>query len=153
MFRMRIKGFKKGKVMAVKTEYIELNTKGKTDIVNITDMVKDLLIKTKLKSGIVTVSVIGSTGGLTTIEYEPALVDDIKNFFEKIIPSNISYNHDETWGDANGHSHLRASLLGPSITVPFKETNLILGTWQQIIFLDFDNRPRSRKIVLQFIGE
>jgi len=139
--------------MAVKTEYIELNTKGKTDIVNITDMVKDLLIKTKLKSGIVTVSVIGSTGGLTTIEYEPALVDDIKNFFEKIIPSNISYNHDETWGDANGHSHLRASLLGPSITVPFKETNLILGTWQQIIFLDFDNRPRSRKIVLQFIGE
>ena len=153
MFRMRIKDFKKGKVMAVKTEYIELNTKGKTDIVNITDMVKDLLIKTKIESGIVTVSVIGSTGGLTTIEYEPALVADIKDFFEKIIPSDISYNHDKTWGDANGYSHLRASLLGPSLTLPFKDSSLILGTWQQIIFLDFDNRPRKRKIALQFIGE
>ncbi|NQT95221.1 MAG: YjbQ family protein [Candidatus Omnitrophica bacterium] len=139
--------------MAVVTEHININTKGKADIIDITDKVRSKLTRTKLKDGTVTIFVIGSTGGLTTIEYEPALVSDIKGLFDKLIPSNIQYAHDATWGDANGHSHLRASLLGPSLTVPFSGNELTLGTWQQIIFIDFDNRSRSRKVVLQFIGE
>ncbi|MFC1807610.1 secondary thiamine-phosphate synthase enzyme YjbQ [Candidatus Omnitrophota bacterium] len=139
--------------MGVVSEKIGLSTKGRGDIIDITSRVKDLLIKTKLKSGVVTVFVIGSTGALTTIEYESALVSDIGELFEKIIPSNVSYEHDRTWGDANGYSHLRASLLGPSITVPFINKKLTLGTWQQIIFIDFDNRPRERSLILQFIGE
>lgn len=139
--------------MTVSTAYIELNTKGKTDIVDLTSQVSDNLNKTKISCGTVTVFVIGSTGAVTTIEYEPALVSDIKKFFEKIIPSSESYEHDATWGDANGHSHLRASLLGPSLTIPFSGNKLCLGTWQQVIFIDFDNRPRKRKILLQFIGK
>jgi len=139
--------------MTVFTAYIELNTKGKTDIVDLTSQVSDNLNKTKISCGTVTVFVIGSTGAVTTIEYEPALVSDIKKFFEKIIPSSEGYAHDATWGDANGHSHLRASLLGPSLTIPFSDNKLCLGTWQQVIFIDFDNRPRKRKILLQFIGK
>jgi len=139
--------------MTVSTAYIELNTKGKTDIVDLTSQVSDNLNKTKISCGTVTVFVIGSTGAVTTTEYEPALVSDIKKFFEKIIPSSESYAHDTTWGDANGYSHLRASLLGPSLTIPFSDNKLCLGTWQQVIFIDFDNRPRKRKILLQFIGK
>jgi len=139
--------------MSVSSAYLELKTKGRTDIINITDKVAQKLKNSKLKDGTVTIFVIGSTGGLTTIEYEPALTSDITKLFEKIIPSDIPYEHDATWGDANGHSHLRASLLGPSLTVPFSKGTLILGTWQQIIFLDFDNRPRNRRISLQFVGE
>jgi len=139
--------------MTVSTAYIELNTKGKTDIVDITPQVNDIFKKKKISCGTVTVFVIGSTGAVTTIEYEPALESDIKKFFEKIIPSSERYEHDATWGDANGHSHLRASLLGPSLTVPFNDNQMSLGTWQQIIFIDFDNRPRKRKLLLQFIGK
>jgi secondary thiamine-phosphate synthase enzyme len=139
--------------MSVQTRYLRLNTQGKTDIIDITAKVQHELSGLDISKGTVTVFVIGSTGGITTVEYEPALVADMKEFFESIISSKKEYEHDKTWGDANGYSHLRASLLGPSLAVPFKDKKLILGTWQQVIFIDFDNRPRSRNIVLQFIGE
>ncbi len=138
--------------MSVITEYLEFSTKGNTDIIDITSDINDVLSALSIKNGIVTISVIGSTGAITTCEYEPGLVKDIKVLFDKYIPRG-SYNHDQTWGDGNGHSHLRASLLGPSLTIPFSKNYLILGTWQQIIFIDFDNRSRRRKIVLQFLGE
>jgi secondary thiamine-phosphate synthase enzyme len=137
--------------MIVVTEYLHLSTKGNTDIVDITQDVQQKLSESKLMKGTVTVSVIGSTGSLTTCEYEPGLVQDLKDFFQKIIPSG-HYCHDQAWGDGNGHAHLRASLLGPSLTIPFCDARLVLGTWQQIIFLDFDNRARQRKIVLQLMG-
>ena len=96
---------------------------------------------------------IGSTGGITTIEYEPGLIDDLPKFFEKIIPSGVRYSHDDTWGDRNGHSHLRSSLLKTSLSVPVINGEITLGTWQQIIFLDFDNRARTRRIIIQIMGE
>jgi len=139
--------------MRVSTAYIELSTKGKTDIIDLTSQVNDSLEKTKISCGTVTVFVTGSTAALTTMEYEPALESDTKSFFEKIIPEARQYAHDATWGDANGYSHLRASLLGPSLTIPFNDGKLCLGTWQQIVFIDFDNRPRKRRLLLQFIGK
>ena len=138
--------------MAVMTEYLEFPTAGNADVVDLTRDVEEKLKLLKIRDGIVTVSMIGSTGAITTCEYEPGLVQDIKEIFDKLIPAG-HYNHDQAWGDGNGHSHLRSSLVGPSITVPFKNKELILGTWQQIILIDFDNRVRRRKICLQFIGE
>jgi secondary thiamine-phosphate synthase enzyme len=138
--------------MSVRTEYIHLSTKGDADVIDITGDVNSKLKSFSIKDGIVTLSVIGSTAALTTCEYEPGLVADIPELFAKLIPAG-RYHHDDTWHDGNGHSHLRASLVGPSLTIPFKNKELILGTWQQIILLDFDNRPRNRKIVLQFLGE
>lgn len=139
--------------MRVLTEYIHLSTNGDTDIVDITPQVGKKLKSAGIKNGIVTINVCGSTGGLTTCEFEPGLVQDIKETFEKLIPKGKRYHHDDAWNDGNGHAHLRASLLGPSLTMPFSDGELILGTWQQIIFIDFDNRPRQRKIALQFLGE
>jgi len=139
--------------MPVSTKHLKLNTKGRTDVIDITQMIQEALSELKISRGAVTIFVIGSTGAVTTIEFEPALVADIKRFFEDIIPSKKEYEHDRTWGDANGYSHLRASLLGPSVTVPFDDKKLCLGTWQQVVFIDFDNRARSRNIMLQFIGE
>ena len=138
--------------MAVTTEYIKLSTEGNAEVVDITPEVSQKCNLLKIKNGIVNISVIGSTGALTTCEFEPGLNQDIKDIFDKLIPAG-HYNHDEAWGDGNGHSHLRSSLVGPSLTIPFSDKKLILGTWQQIIFIDFDNRPRDRKIVCQFIGE
>lgn len=138
--------------MVVVSEFIQLSTKGNADVVDITPRVSEILQAGKIKSGIVNISVIGSTGALTTCEYEPGLVQDISDIFDKLIPP-AHYNHDQAWGDGNGHSHLRSSLVGPSLTIPFKDKELILGTWQQIIFIDFDNRPRQRKLILQFLGE
>lgn len=106
-----------------------------------------------LKEGNVLIFAPGSTAGITTMEYEPGLIQDYPEFFEKIIPSNTIYHHDETWHDANGYSHIRASLQGASLTIPFYESKLMLGTWQQIIFIDFDNRSRNRNVILQFIGK
>jgi secondary thiamine-phosphate synthase enzyme len=139
--------------MEIVTTYLNLSTKGRTDIHDITSKVQQSVTKAKLSTGTATVFINGSTAGLTTIEYEPALVSDIKEMFESLIPSSTTYAHDRTWGDANGYSHLRASLLGPSITVPFVDGKLCLGTWQQIIFLDFDNRPRQRRLVVQVTGK
>jgi len=139
--------------MKILTEYLSLSTRGNTEIINITDGVGSKLRNSKLKNGIVNISIPGSTAAFTTCEYEPGLEQDLKDIFDKLIPSNRKYAHDNTWRDGNGHSHLRASLLGPSLTIPFNNNSLILGTWQQIIFIDFDNRPRKRKITLQFMGE
>ena len=138
--------------MAVFSEQLKLKTKGHTDIIDITDPVRSKLRSLNIKDGIVVISVVGSTAALTTVEFEPGLVQDLKDLFNKIIPAG-QYHHDEAWHDGNGHSHLRASLIGPSVTIPFSGQKLTLGTWQQIILVDFDNRPRQRKIILQFVGE
>ena len=138
--------------MAVITEYINLSTKGNADVIDITDDVASQLSALKIKDGIVNINCVGSTGAVTTCEFEPGLVQDIKDIFDKLIPKS-QYHHDQAWGDGNGHAHLRSSLVGTSLTMPFKDKKIILGKWQQIIFIDFDNRPRQRKIVLQFMGE
>jgi len=139
--------------MPVITKKIKLNTKGNTDIIDITSKVQDALSDTKIKNGALTVFVQGSTGGLTTVEYEPGLVQDLEAFFEKIVPKSGHYEHNVRWHDGNGYAHVRASLLGPSLAVPFIDKKLQLGKWQQIIFIDFDNRPRSREILVQIMGE
>ena len=138
--------------MTVITKTFDLNTSGNCHIENITENVEAQLLETGISDGIVTIFVPGATGGLTTVEYEPGLIKDIPELFDKLIPAG-RYHHDETWHDGNGHSHLRASLLGPSITVPFVSKALTLGTWQQIVFIDFDARPRRREIIMQFMGE
>ena len=137
----------------VLTSTITLQTEGNSDTVDITSHIRKEINANNIISGTVTVFVNGSTAGLTTIEYEPGVVSDFADMFERIIPRGIKYEHDRAWGDGNGHSHVRASLLGPSLVVPFTDKRLILGTWQQIILVDFDNRPRSRQIILQIMGE
>ena len=137
----------------VTTDTISLHTQGHCDIVDITPQVEQQLSKSGIDSGIVTVFVTGSTAGITTIEYEPGLVSDLKEMWERLVPENIPYGHDRAWGDGNGHSHVRASLLGASLVIPFSHKRLALGTWQQIVLLDFDNRPRSRNLVVQILGE
>ena len=139
--------------MAVITKTIHVSTKGDTDIIDITTDVNRELGKTKLNEGIVCISIPGSTAGITTCEYEPGLIKDLKEVFQKLAPQGKPYHHDDTWHDGNGHAHVRASLLGGSATFPFSKSQLILGTWQQIILIDFDNHPRQRKIILQFVGE
>ena len=139
--------------MQVTTKSFDLSTKGFTDIVDITPDVKSLLKETGLLEGNATVFVAGSTAGITTIEYEPGLLKDIPEAFEKIAPFGPTYHHDATWGDGNGSAHVRAAILGASFTVPFQGGKLILGTWQQIVLIDFDNRARHRTVVVQFIGQ
>jgi len=139
--------------MKVINDSIHLSTSGFSDMKDITGEVSSKLASHGLQSGQVTLFVSGSTAGLTTIEYEPGLEKDFTELMERVAPSNKTYHHDARWGDGNGFSHVRASLVGPSLTVPFSEGKLVLGTWQQIVFIDFDNRSRSRNIVLQFIGE
>ncbi len=138
--------------MEIITKEFSVTTKGNTEIIDITENIERLLKKTLLTEGSVLAFVPGATAGITTIEYEPGLLHDYPNFFERIIPSKGKYLHDETWHDGNGYSHVRAALQGASFTVPFKEGKLLLGTWQQIIFIDFDNRPRKRRVITQFTG-
>lgn len=138
----------------VKTETLEITTKGNCDIIDITEDVQTAVYRSKMADGTVTVFNVGSTAGITTIEYEPGLVNhDINASFEKIAPQNGRYEHEETWHDDNGHAHVRASMLGPSLAVPFCSQKLTLGTWQQIVLIDFDTRSRTRKIICQIIGE
>lgn len=132
---------------------IGVRTRGDGDVVDITGEIGRAITGSGLKSGIVTVFVPGSTAGLTTVEYEPGLVEDLGRAFERIAPQDIPYAHNARWGDNNGHSHLRASLLGPSLTVPFREGRLMVGMWQQVVLIDFDNRPRHRELVVQILGE
>jgi secondary thiamine-phosphate synthase enzyme len=139
--------------MTVKTLSLSLRTQGNADIQDITAQVANAVSKSGLTSGTVTIFCPSSTSGLTTIEYESGALNDLKRLFEEIIPSNREYAHNERWHDGNGHSHVRAALLGPSITIPFVDGQLTLGTWQQVIYVDFDNRPRQRKLVVQLIGE
>ena len=140
-------------IMAVKTGSISLNSHGNADIHDITDQIAAILSKSGLKAGTVTVFCPSSTSALTTIEYESGAVSDLKRLFEEIIPQNREYAHNARWQDGNGHSHVRAALLGPSLTIPFVEGQLTLGTWQQVIYVDFDNKPRRRELVVQLIGE
>ena len=139
--------------MEVKTLSFHINSKGNTDIIDITDSVQSKLKESGLKNGNVLIFAPGSTAGISTIENEPGLMQDYPEFFERIIPVNAKYHHDETWHDGNGHAHVRASLQGASFTVPFSDRKLLLGTWQQIILIDFDNRSRKRNVITQFIGE
>ena len=139
--------------MNIITKTIFHQTRGENDIVDITDEVIQAINSTKMNTGTVTIFVPGSTGAITTIEYEPGLLLDLPNILEKIAPRNIPYEHEKRWHDGNGHSHIRASLIGPSLTVPFVDGILTLGTWQQIVFLELDARSRSRKIILQIMGE
>ena len=135
--------------------YIELKleTSGELDIINITDNVQDIVNKSKIKDGIICVFVPGSTGSITTIEYEPGLMKDLPRALQKIAPKGERYDHHETWHDDNGHSHVRASVMGPSVTIPIKNGRLIHGTWQQIVFVELDTRPRDRNIIVQIVGE
>ena len=137
----------------VKTEIIRFQTSGSGDIKNLTDKIADIISSGEINNGTITVFAPGSTTGITTIEYEPGLIQDIPALMEKLIPSNIDYEHDKTWQDGNGFSHLRSALIGSDITVPIVDSQMTLGTWQQIVFLEFDNRKRERHVVLQIMGE
>jgi len=139
--------------MNIFTETHFFATKGDCDIINVTDVLLESLAKSKLKNGNVTVFVVGSTASISTIEYEPGLRKDLPEMLEKFIPTGKKYHHNSTWGDHNGHAHLRSTLFGCSQTIPFANGELLLGTWQQVILIDFDERPRNRKVIFQFIGE
>ena len=135
------------------TDALSLSTRGDADIIDITPQVSALVRKHEFTHGQALIFVSGSTAGLTTIEYEPGLLKDLPAAFEKLAPKGARYHHEETWHDGNGHSHVRAALLGCSLTVPFKDGHLLVGTWQQIVLIDFDNRPRRREVVVQLMGE
>jgi len=135
------------------TKTISLQTKGECDIIDITPQVEQQVAEAGINNGIATVFVAGSTAGITTIEFESGLLADFQRMWERTIPRNIPYDHDRRWGDGNGYSHVRASLLGGSLVIPFNDKKLSLGTWQQVVLVDFDNRPRSRQVILQITGE
>jgi len=137
----------------VVTKRVGLQSKGNCDIIDITHEVEQQLAETDITSGIVTLFISGSTAGISTIEFESGLLSDFQGMWERNIPRDIPYKHDRAWGEGNGYSHVRASLLGASLVIPFSDKKLALGTWQQIVLVDFDNRPRSRQIVVQIIGE
>jgi len=135
------------------SETISLSTKGFSDILDITHHVNGVIDRSKIENGLVTVFCPGSTGAVTTIEYESGVLKDLQKAIEKIVPSNIPYEHDKRWGDGNGFSHVRAALMKPSLTIPLTKGRLTLGTWQQIVFIDFDNRRRERSILIQVMGK
>ncbi len=134
-------------------EYFSIHTAGYSDIKDITNEVQKIVLKSKMTNGLVSVFAAGSTASVTTIEYEPALVEDMKEQLEKFAPSTMHSRHSQTWGDDNGFSHIRATFMGPGLTVPVSDSTIVLGTWQQIVVIDHDNRPRSRKIFVQVMGE
>ena len=138
--------------MKIVSKRIVFSTKGSGDFVDITARISGVLHDTGLACGSVLVFAVGSTGAITTFEYEPGLVSDVKELYDRLAPTGRHYYHDDTWGDANGFSHLRASIAGPSLVVPFENGRLLLGTWQQIVFAEFDNRPREREVVVQITG-
>lgn len=140
-------------MMAITTKSLEISTKGFTDIIDITAKLRDILKSENYSQGQMLVFIPGSTAALTTVEYEPGLEKDLKEIFEEWIPMNKRYHHNETWHDGNGYAHVRASMLKPSLTIPFTNGNLRLGTWQQVILIDFDNRKRNREIIVQLLGE
>jgi secondary thiamine-phosphate synthase enzyme len=139
--------------MDIRTTKFSEKTAGFCDIIDITAKVHEEIARQKIRRGLVTLFVPGSTAALTTIECEPGLIQDLKELVEKLAPSNRRYHHDDRWGDDNGFSHVRASLFGPSLAIPIEDGRAALGTWQQIVLLDFDNRPRTREIIVQLIGE
>ena len=140
-------------MIKIHTKKLSEPTAGFCDIIDITAKVRAEIETEKIQRGLVTLFVAGSTAALTTIEHEPGLVEDLKEFVEKLIPSDKRYHHDDRWGDDNGFSHLRAAVFGPSLAIPIEDGRPLLGTWQQVVLLDFDNRPRTREIIVQLIGE
>ena len=140
-------------MITIRTKKITEKTAGYCDIVDITPKLREHIDSERIRTGLITLFVSGSTAALTTIEHEPGLIQDLKEFVERLIPSNRRYCHDARWGDDNGFSHLRASLFGPSLAIPIEDGLPCLGTWQQVILIDFDNRPRTREIIVQLIGE
>jgi len=139
--------------MKVVSERISLKTRGEVDMVDITAKVVDAVENERIENGIATIFVPGSTAAVTTIEYEPGLLTDFPSMLEKMAPRNAVYEHEKRWHDGNGHSHVRASLIGPSLTVPIKDGKLTLGTWQQLVLVELDTRSRSRELIVQIIGE
>ncbi len=139
--------------MTIINKSIQITSKRENDITDITEQTSKAVKESKIENGIVTVFVTGSTAAITTIEYESGLQEDFPKMLSRIAPKDIKYAHDNTWHDGNGHSHVRASLIGPSLTIPFIEGHLMLGIWQQIVLLEMDTRPRERKVILQIIGE
>jgi len=139
--------------MTVYNDTINLETKGEVDIVNITSYIEKIIDKSKIKNGIICIFVPGSTGTITTIEHEPGLLKDFPRALQKIAPKGEKYDHHETWHDDNGHSHVRASLMGPSITIPLIDKKVVHGTWQQIVFVELDTRNRNRNLIVQIVGE
>lgn len=142
-----------GTLMTIISETISISTKGFSDILDVTQQVDAVVGRSKIQNGLVTVFCSGSTGALTTIEYESGVLRDLQKALEKIVPSNTPYEHDKRWGDGNGFSHVRAALMKPSLSIPMVNGRLALGTWQQIVFIDFDNRKRERNILVQVMGE
>jgi secondary thiamine-phosphate synthase enzyme len=139
--------------MAVSATTVQIKSRGENDIIDITERASKAVKESQAENGIVTVFVVGSTAAITTIEYEPGLKSDFPDTLSRIAPKGIQYRHDNTWHDGNGHSHVRASLIGPSLTIPIIEGNLALGRWQQIVLIEMDITPRDRKVVMQVIGE
>ncbi len=139
--------------MPVETYSIKLETSGDADIQDITEAVGAVLYESQLNNGVLTIFCPSATSGLTTLEFESGCISDLRRLFDEIVDPNRNYAHNARWGDGNGHSHVRAALLGPSFSVPFVQNRMTLGTWQQIVYVDFDNRPRRRELVVQIIGE
>lgn len=139
--------------MQIVTKTIFLRSKGEGDMIDITPETSKILTQSKLRDGIITIFVSGSTAAVTTIEYEPGLKQDFPSMLSRIAPRNMEYQHEKMWHDGNGHSHVRASLIGPSLTVPFKDSTLMLGTWQQIVILEMDISKRERNVIVQIVGE
>jgi len=138
--------------LKVISKTIQLSSKGQDDVIDITKQVSNVVKDSNIENGTVTIFVAGSTAAITTIEYEPGLIKDFPEMLSRIVPKNIEYEHDNTWHDGNGHSHVRASLVGPSLTVPIIDSKLTLGTWQQIVLLEMDTRPRNRTLILQIMS-
>lgn len=138
--------------MKIVSARLEIETRGSNDLVDITERLAGILAASSLVSGQMTVFIGGSTAAITTFEYEPGLIHDMEEAFERLAPSGRPYRHDETWGDANGSSHVRAAIQGPSLVIPFEQGRLLLGTWQQVVLAEFDNRPRRRQVVVQLMG-
>ena len=139
--------------MSTVSKTIRINTKGNCDMIDITERVAKEISGSDIRDGLATIFITGSTAGITTIEFEGGVLNDYEDMWERNVPSSIAYQHDQRWGDGNGYSHVRASVQGPSLVVPFANKKMMLGTWQQIVVVDFDNRARSREIVLQLLGD
>ena len=139
--------------MSTKSGIVSLRTSAKDEVIDITGKVQDIVSKSGIDNGLACIFVAGSTAAVTTVEFEPGLVKDLNEAMDRLYPRGIDYEHHRRWGDGNGHSHVRASLVGPSLTVPIVDGRLLLGTWQQIVFLEFDNKPRSREVAVQVVGD
>ncbi|MGA2264093.1 MAG: secondary thiamine-phosphate synthase enzyme YjbQ [Acidobacteriota bacterium] len=139
--------------MAVRTYREQVKTPGETEVIDITSLAAKSVQRSGLKNGVINVFVPGSTAAVTTIEFESGAIRDLRSAIERLVPKSVHYQHDQRWGDGNGYSHVRAALMKPGLAIPFEETGLLLGTWQQLVLIDFDNRPRTREIIFQVLGE